>query len=501
MGDGLILAIDQGTTNTKALLVDPAGAVRATASRPVECRYPRPAWVEQDATAIWTSVTEAMDECLAAAAPSRISALAVTNQRESVLLWERSTGRPAGPVVVWQCRRSASFCEELRVRGLEPQLRQITGLTTDALFSGSKARWLLDNVDGARRRAERGELCLGTIDSWLVWNLTGGALHACDLTNASRTQLLDIERQRWDAELLDIFGVPSQILPEIRPSSGGFGCTRGQGRLPSGVPIGAAIGDSHAALFGHGAPGAGRVKATYGTGSSLMTATPARVRCGRSLSSTVAWSRAANVTYALEGNISVSGAAVQWVGELLGLATADEVVALASEVQDSAGVYLVPAFVGLGAPHWNESARGLISGITRATRRAHVARAALEGIAYQVCDVFDEMILEAGVRDPVLLADGGGSRSDLLMQLQADILGRPVVRNLSTDLSALGAAYLAGLAIGTWKSEAEIASLSRANDVFEPRLGAAERASGYAGWRDAVSRSVPRSAGGLHGAN
>jgi glycerol kinase len=494
MSDGLILAIDQGTTNSKALLVDSAGAVVARASRPVECRFPRPAWVEQDAALLWSSVAAVVDECLAGEAAARVQAVAITNQRESVLLWDRASGRAVGPVVVWQCRRSAPFCEELRARGLEPRLRERTGLTIDALFSASKARWLLDNVEGARGSAERGELCLGTVDSWVLFNVTGGAVHACDLTNASRTQLLDLERQSWNPELLELFGIPSRVLPEIRPSSGSFGKTRAGGRLPGGIPIAAAIGDSHAALFGHAAPGAGAIKATYGTGSSLMTATPTLVRSAQGLSSTVAWARP-QVTYALEGNISVSGAAVQWVGELLGLAGADEVGALAAQVEDSGGVYLVPAFVGLGAPHWNESARGLVAGITRGTRRAHVARAALEGIAYQVRDVFDVMTAETGSQDAVLLADGGASRSDLLMQLQADVIGRPVIRNLSADLSALGAAYLAGLAVGTWKSDAEIAGLPRQCDRIEPRLSGPAREAGYAGWRDAVLRSIPARAG------
>lgn len=492
MRDGLILAIDQGTTNSKALLVDARGAVVARSSRPVACEYPRPAWVEQDALVLWASVAQAVDEVLAGDAASRLAAVAVTNQRESVLLWDRSTGRPVGPVVVWQCRRSAPICDELRARGLEPQLRERTGLTIDALFSASKARWLLDNVEGARPRAERGELCLGTVDSWVLWNLTGGAVHACDLTNASRTQLADLEQGRWDPQLAGLFGVPPQILPEIRPSSGDFGRTRGQGRLPAGVPIAAAIGDSHGALFGHGAPRPGAIKATYGTGSSLMTATAGLVRSTRGLSSTVAWARA-EATYALEGNIPVTGAAVQWTGELLGLSGADQLTDLADEVDDSGGVYLVPAFVGLGAPHWKQAARGLLCGITRGTRRAHVARAALEGIAYQVRDVFDPMVAETGNEDPVLLADGGASRSDLLMRLQADILGCPVIRNLSTDLSALGAAYLAGLAIGTWKDDGEIAELPREVDRIDPCLSVSAREAGYAGWKDAVERSVPSS--------
>lgn len=487
--ESLILAIDQGTTNTKAILVDERGSVAMRASRAVECHFPHAAWVEQDALALWASVVAVVDECLAGDAASRLSAVAITNQRESVVMWDRSTGRPIGPVIVWQCRRSAPFCESLRSQGLEPELRERTGLTIDALFSGSKARWLLDNVPGARSRAERGELCFGTIDSWVLWNLTGGAVHACDLTNASRTQLVDLDRRGFDPGLLEIFGVPPQILPEIRPSSGDFGKTRGQGRLRSGVPIAAAIGDSHAALFGHGAEAAGAIKATYGTGSSLMTATDTLVRSVQGLSSTVAWARP-GVTYALEGNISVTGAAVQWIAEILDLPTAEAVGTLAASAENGGGVYLVPAFVGLGAPHWNEAARGLLTGITRGATRANLARAALEGIAYQIRDVFDLMAKETGNLDAVLLADGGASRSDFLMQLQANILGRPVIRNLSTDLSALGAAYLAGLRVGTWKDDPELRGLERKTERFEPQIEEAAREAGYAGWKNAVARAV-----------
>lgn len=487
--DRLILAIDQGTTNTKAILVDQGGSVVGRASRSVECRFPHPAWVEQDGTALWMSVAEVIEECIAGDFATRVAAVAITNQRESVLMWDRSTGAPLGPVVVWQCRRSAPFCEELRSRGLEPDLRQKTGLTIDALFSASKIRWLLDNVDGARVRADRGEICVGTIDSWVLWNLTGGRLHACDLTNASRTQLIDIQRGCWDDGLLEIFGVPRAVLPEIRPSGGDFSTTRGQGRLPPGLPIAAAIGDSHAALFGHGRQGAGVIKATYGTGTSLMTATPALVKSHQGLSSTIAWARP-KVTYALEGNISVTGAGVQWVAEVLGLPSAEAAGALAAEAADTGGAYFVPAFVGLGAPHWNEAARGLMSGLTRGTTRAGLARAALEGIAYQIRDVFDLMAAETGSEEGVLLADGGASRNDFLMQLQANILGRPVIRNLSTDLSALGASYLAGLSIGIWKDESALSMLERKTERFEPRLSDASREAGYAGWKEAVARAV-----------
>jgi glycerol kinase len=489
---GAILAIDQGTTNTKALLIDAQGRAIAQAARPLAQRYPRPAWVEQDADAIWQSVREAIDECLAAAPDARPAAIAISNQRESVTLWERDSGRPLGPVVVWQCRRTAAFCAELRARGLAPWLAERTGLAVDPLFSASKMRWLLDNVADGQRRAERDELCLGTMDSWLLWNLTGGAAHACDLTNASRTQLLDIHTLRWSAELQELFGVPAAALPELRPSSAVVGSSVSLGRLPAGVPIAALIGDSHAALFGQAGYAPGVVKATYGTGSSLMTPTATPVLSQHGLSTTVAWALdRERATYALEGNIAVTGAAVQWLGELLGLADpAVGVARLAEQAADAEGLYLVPALVGLGAPYWNDAARGLISGLTRGSTAAHLARAAIEAVAYQVRDVFDVMQAEAGVELNALLADGGASRNDTLMQFQADILGRPVLRSTAADASALGAAYLAGLAVGTWQSLDELAELPRARERFAPQLPEGERAARYAGWQLAVARAT-----------
>ena len=489
MTDGTLLAIDQGTSNTKALLVDRAGAILARDSRALARSYPHPGWVEQDPRAIVQSVHEAIEGVIRHAGGRRPAALAISNQRESVLLWERRTGRPLGPCVLWQCRRTAPFCAELRARGVEPLVQERTGLPIDPLFSASKARWLLDRVPDGYARAAQGEICLGTVDSWLLWHLTGGAVHACDMSNAARTQLFNIHTVRWDGELLDLFGIPAAALPEAKPSSAVFGESVPLWGLPGGVPIAAMIGDSHAALFGQGGFAPGTIKATYGTGTSLMTPTFAPRPAERGIASTIAWARA-SVTYALEGNISVSGAAVDWLGRLLGFPDPVQGVAeLATRVPDSGGAYLVPAFVGLGAPYWDAAARGLICGMTDQTGAAHLARATLDAIAFQVRAVFEVMGSCSGAELRVLLADGGASRNDLLMQLQADTLGLPVVRTASPDVSALGAAYLAGLTAGLWSSEEEVASLIGPRDRFEPAMAAPAREARYAGWRDAVARA------------
>ncbi|HEX2909231.1 MAG TPA: glycerol kinase GlpK [Chloroflexia bacterium] len=489
---GNILAIDQGTTNTKVLLINPRGEIIATASRPLTQSYPQPGWVEQSAEAIWQSVREAIDSCLAAIENPQPSAIAISNQRESVMLWDRQSGRPLGPVIVWQCRRTADYCAGLRQRGAQEMLAERTGLAVDPLFSASKMRWLLDHTPDGQQRAERGELCLGTMDSWVLWNLTGGKVHACDLTNASRTQLLDIRQRNWGEELLKLFGVPRVALPRVQPSSGFFGESVNLGSLPAGIPVASMIGDSHAALFGQAGFQPGSVKATYGTGSSLMTPTPEIVLSKAGLSTTIAWALDADrVTYALEGNISVTGAAVQWLGEFLGFKNpAAEVAELAGKVGSSEGLYLVPAFVGLGAPYWDATARGLISGLTRGSSAAHLARATIEAIAYQVRDVFDVMQAEAGSDLKVLLADGGASRNPMLMQFQADLIGRPVLRNLSADASALGAAYLAGLATGVWGSLAEIEQLPRPRQGYEPQMAEQQRAALYSGWKTALARAT-----------
>ncbi len=489
MSEKNILAIDQGTTNTKALLLNDRGEVTARASATVITTFPQPAWVEQDPLQVWQSVREAVDACLAAAHNPPLAAIAITNQRESVMIWERQTGAPLGPCVIWQCRRSMVLCDELRARGLEAQIHARTGLTIDPLFSASKARWLLDQLPDGLQRANAGDICVGTVDSWLLWNLTGGKVHATDLSNAGRTQLLNIQQGEWDSELCTLFGVPMAALPALKPSSAFYGESVAVGRLPGGVPITSMIGDSHAALFGQAGFLPGVIKATYGTGSSLMTPIPDFTLSARGLSTTIAWGRE-KITYALEGNISVTGAAVQWFGDFLGLDNPTPAVAhLASQVVDAEGVYVVPAFVGLGAPYWDEKARGLVTGLTRGSRAVHVARAVIESIAFQVRDVFDAMQDDAGVTFQALVADGGATSNDSLMQFQADILGLPVTRSTSSDVSALGAAYLAGLSVGLWRSEAEIEALPRARERFEPVMSLAERAARYAGWQQAVAQA------------
>ncbi len=485
-----ILAIDQGTTNTKVLLINQDGEILAKASRPLSISFPQPGWVEQDPGALWSSVVEAVDECLAQMDGGQPVAIGVTNQRESVIVWDRRTGKPAAPCAVWQCRRSAAFCEDLRRRGLEPLLRERTGLAIDPLFSAGKMRWILDHIPDGQKRAEAGELAIGTVDSWVLYNLTGGEVHACDATNASRTQLLNLRSLDWDEDLLGVFGIPRVALPQVRRSGEVFGASAAAGRLAAGVPVAGLIGDSHAALFGHAAFRAGSVKATYGTGTSLMTLIGHPILSNSGLSTTVAWWYGPTPTYAMEGNILVTGSAVQWLGDFLGLADPARAAELAGKVPDTGGVYVVPAFVGLGAPYWDAEARGLISGLTRGTTAAHVARATLESIAFQVRDVFEAMRRDVSVDLPELMADGGASQNDFLMQFQADILGRPVVRNLSTDLSAVGAAWLAGLAVGVWRSTSELSALPRREDRFEPRMPESERQTRYSGWKDAVARAM-----------
>lgn len=487
----LILAIDQGTTNTKAVLVDQSGDIVGISARPVDIEYPRPGWVQQDAQAIWATVRECIDEVILAAGSPALSAIGISNQRESGVAWEASTGRAVGPVVSWQCRRSSELCDGLREAGVGDRILARTGLPLDPGFTAGKWRWLLDAASDGRARAEDGEIRLGTVDSWLLWNLTGGSEHRTDVSNASRTQLLDLERAEWEDWLLDAFGVPKAALPTIDPSSRIVGHTMAIGALHEGIPIAALIGDSHAALFGHAGFQPGTIKSTYGTGSSLMMATPQRLEPEHGITSTVAWGVGRTI-YALEGNIYVTGAAVQWVADFGGLDGPAAVADLAASIDGTAGVYLVPAFVGLGAPHWDDQARGLISGLTRGSTMNQLAQAALESIAYQVRDVFDRMGEASGQELTVLLADGGVTRNDRLMQFQADILGVPVQRNDTPELSALGAAYLAGLATGVWRDTAEIAALPRSVVRFDPDMQAEQRASLYRGWQDALARSVLR---------
>lgn len=483
-----ILSIDQGTTNTKAILVNARGEVIARAARPLAIAYPQPAWVEQDALAIWQTVQESIAECLHGhAAPN---AVAITNQRETVILWERATGKPVGPAVVWQCQRGTAFCKGLDSARFDSFVHERTGLAIDPMFSASKMRWLLDHAANGLARAEAGELCFGTVDSWLLFQLTGGKVHACDVTNASRTLLFDLHTLDWNAEILALFGIPRAALPAVKPSQAIYGETVQMGALPAGIPIAALIGDSHGSLYGHAGFQPGSIKVTYGTGSSVMTPMPAPRLSQKGISTTVAWGKAETTTYALEGNIYATGAAVQWTGDLLGQQDATLLEKLAASVPDAGGVYFVPALVGLGAPHWDDSARGLITGLTRGSGAAQLARATLEAVAYQIRDVFDLMRAEAGVELKTLLVDGGGSRNQLMMQFQADILNCPVQRNLSVDVAALGVAYLAGLAVGIWQNEAEIAALPRPQDRFEPQMATSQRAALYAGWQEAVARTL-----------
>ena len=486
--DPLILAIDQGTTNSKAILVDRRGAIVRRASRPVAVEFPQPGWVEQDARLLWSTVLECIHDCLESAGQPAIAAIGISNQRESGVAWDRRTGQPLGPVVSWQCRRSTAICDALREAGVEDEVRARTGLPLGPMFTASKWRWLLDSIPDGHERAVDGEICLGTVDSWLLWNLSGAERHLTDVSNASRTEVFDITERRWDAGLAGHFSIPIAALPEVRPSAARFGETAAMEGLPPGIPISGIAGDSHAALFAHANFKARSVKATYGTGSSLMMATGSDPRRATGLATTVAWGSDAT-EYALEGNIYATGAAVQWTADLLGLSHPSDVADLAAKAAPSHEVFVVPAFAGLGAPHWDESARGIVTGLTRDTGRIHVARAAIDAIAYQVRDVFEAM--EVAVTDPLsmLLADGGVTRNSALMQFQADMLGVPVLRNNHAELSAMGAAYLAGLAVGMWAATDEIDALERSVDRFEPELDETTRDRHYQGWQEAVARA------------
>lgn len=488
MASALILAIDQGTTNTKALLIDGEGQPVFRASAPLELIQPRLGYVEQDPIALWQSVCQVAEHCVrhCTSHKAAIAAIAISNQRETAVTW-RENGEPVGNAITWQCRRSAPICERLRQQA--PAIQAASGLPLDPLLSATKWAWVLEQQPGLRKQAQAGQLRLGTVDSWLLYKLSGGRIHATDHTNASRTALLSLASLDWDDGLLGLFEIPRAALPELKPSSGLFAKCAAFPEL-AGVPIASMIGDSHAALVGHGCYGVGTVKATYGTGSSLMMLTPDLAPQTNLLARTIAWSSPGDVRFALEGNIAMSGAAVQWVGEFLGLAhPAEGAAALAATVPDSAGVVLVPAMVGLGAPHWDAAARGLVANLERSHTAAHMARAAVDSIAFQVADVLEAMEAAAGVDLPILLADGGATRNTTLMQMQADVIGRPVHRSAQEDLSARGAAMLAGMALGWWKSPAELAALPKDAGVFEPRMSAAQRGKIRDSWRLAVCRA------------
>ncbi len=483
-----ILAIDQGTTNTKALLIDREGQTAFRASAPLELLQPQPGYVEQDPLALWESVRKVVDNCVrhAAANGGSIAAIAISNQRETAVTW-RSNGEPVGNAISWQCRRSAPVCDRLHDQA--PKIRSASGLPLDPLLTATKWAWVFEQQPELRAVAESGDLRLGTVDAWLIYKLTGGRIHSTDHTNASRTALLSLTSLDWDEAMLNLFQIPRTALPAVRSSSGVFAeCTA----IPAlaGVPIASMIGDSHAALVGHGRYEPGTMKATYGTGSSLMMLTPSLVADTELLARTIAWSEPSDVRFALEGNIAMSGAAVQWVGEFLGLPNpAEDAAALAATVPDAAGVILVPAMVGLGAPHWDAAARGLVANLERSHTAAHLARAALDAIAFQVADVLEAMESAAGIKLPVLLADGGATRNSSLMQTQADIIGRPVDRATQEDLSARGAAMLAGLALGWWNSPSDLAELPKEVQEFDPQLSAAKRDELRDSWRLAVRRA------------
>jgi glycerol kinase len=488
-----VLALDQGTTSSRAILFDAEGRIVATAQKEFEQHFPAPGLVEHDPDEIWATQIGCAAECLqrARVRVAEVAALGITNQRETTVVWERASGRPIHRAIVWQDRRTAPACDALRAAGHEDLIRQRAGLVADAYFSGTKVAWILDHVPGARARAERGELCFGTVDSWLVSKLTGGRVHATDVTNASRTMLFDLATLDWDDELLALLRVPRAVLPEVRPSSGSFGEV--DSGLPlGGLPIAGIAGDQQAALFGQMCTEPGLAKNTYGTGCFLLANTgTAPVLSTNRLVTTVAWQLAgAPARYALEGSVFIGGAVVQWLRDGLGIIrSAAEVEALAASVPDSGGVVLVPAFAGLGAPHWDQYARGTICGITRGTTAAHLARAALESIAFQVADLVDAMQADAGQGLAELRVDGGAAANDALMQLQADFLQAPVVRPTVTETTALGAAYLAGLATGFFPSLDAIRSNWQIDRRFEPRLAADRVAALRERWCAAVERA------------
>jgi glycerol kinase len=497
-----VLALDQGTSGSTALVVDPDGRVVARGYAELPQHFPRPGWVEHEPADLWSTVVVAAQQALADARirGADVAAIGITNQRETTVLWDRATGAPVHRAIVWQCRRTAPMCDRLRSDGLETLVRERTGLVLDAYFSGTKLRWLLDEVPGARARAARGELAFGTVDSWLLWQLTAGAVHATDATNASRTLCLDLRRVEWDDQMLGVLGVPRAVLPRVMPSAGVFGETADLGWMSAGVPIAGIAGDQHAALFGQACHAGGSAKNTYGTGCfALLNTGEKPVVSSHGLLTTIAWQIGRETTYALEGSVFIAGASLQWLRDGLGIiASAAESETLARTVDDTGGVYFVPAFVGLGAPYWDMYARGTIVGVTRGTTRAQLARAALEAIAYQSRDVLEAMTADAGVPLAALRVDGLGAGNDFLCQFQADILDRPVERPATIDTTALGAGYLAGLGAGLWRSRDEIAALCRIERRFTPAMAARRRTRLYDGWLRAVERArdwAPRDGG------
>jgi glycerol kinase len=484
-----ILALDQGTTSSRAILFDQTGQIKSIAQKEFTQIFPQPGWVEHDPMEIWSSQASVASEARLKLGvnPSEIAAIGITNQRETTIVWDRETGVPVYNAIVWQDRRTAGFCEELKQSGLSDKIRSKTGLVIDAYFSGSKVRWILDNVKDARKRAAEGKLAFGTVDSWLIWKMTNGAVHATDITNASRTMLYNIVEQKWDEELLQIMNIPASILPVVKESSEFYGETD-KNIIAERIPIAGIAGDQHAALFGQMCLEKGMVKNTYGTGCfMLMNIGDQFVVSKNNLLTTVAWKINGRIQYAFEGSIFIAGAVVQWLRDGLGIIrNSSEIEMLARQVEDTDGVSFVPAFAGLGAPYWNPDARGTMVGITRGTKASHIARAALESIAYQTMDVLKAMEADAGTSIKELRVDGGATANNLLMQFQADLLSCKVIRPEITETTALGAAYLAGLAVGFWKDTTEIAKWWKSERVFEPHMQSEKMRSGIDSWKHAV---------------
>jgi glycerol kinase len=483
-----ILALDQGTTSSRAIVFDRTGRALAASQKPFTQGYPRPGWVEHDPMEIWATQLAAAREAVTQAriSPARIAGIGIANQRETAVFWDRETGAPLCPAIVWQDRRTAEICQRLSAQGLERMIADRTGLLIDPYFSGTKIMWALENIPGMRRRAQAGEVCFGTVDSWLVRMLTGR--HLTDPSNASRTLLYDIHKGAWDDEILAALGIPALLLPEVRPSSGGYG-TASSSLLGAEIPVCGVLGDQQAALLGQACLEPGAVKVTYGTGCFCLLFTGRRpIVSGNRLLTTVAWDLGDGPEYALEGSVFIGGAVVQWLRDALHiLSTSAESDTLARSVPDTGGVYFVPAFVGMGAPHWDPDARGAIFGLTRGTRQEHIVRAGLESIAYQTRDLVDAMERDAGRAIRSVRVDGGASVNPFLMQFQADILGMPLVRPRSPETTALGAAFAAGLAAGVWKGRSALSEIWQADTIFEPAMGETTRRALVEGWNAAVA--------------
>ena len=488
-----VLALDQGTSSSRAIVFDHEGNILAVSQKEFTQHFPAPGLVEHDPKEIWATEAGVAAEAIASvgAEPDEIAAIGITNQRETTIVWDAATGQPVHNAIVWQDRRTSEYCDSLKAEGWTDRIREKTGLLIDAYFSGTKVRWILENVPGARERAERGELRFGTVDSWLVWNLTGGKVHVTDVSNASRTMLFNIHTLQWDTELLDLIGIPASMMPQVRSSSEVYGTTT---LLGGEIPVSGMAGDQQAALFGQMCTEPGTVKNTYGTGCFLLMNTGSEPILSRNnLLTTIAWKIGDKVDYALEGSIFVAGSVVQWLRDGLGIIkTSREVEELASTVPDNGGVYFVPALTGLGAPWWDQYAKGTITGITRGTTAAHIARAAVEGIAFQTMDIVSAMEKDAGVPLKELKVDGGASRDNLMMQFQADIIGAKVIRPKVTETTALGAAYLAGLAVGFWDGIEDVKNQWKAEKVFVPEASEEKVAAAKAGWADAISRTLSK---------